>query len=119
MGVCEKIVSAFNNDTGSAGKKMINGPVQHFRALDLRFKEGHDGPDPIPEDIPNLTHMLVLHLNPVEHKLHRILPHLLLLNHPVHNDPAYGNPELVEPVDESGDHSDRKAFGQGNEKEGG
>jgi len=49
-------------------EKPVRQPAQHHRPLNLRFKEGNDGAHPIAEGLPDLLHVLVLHLYPVAHE---------------------------------------------------
>jgi len=63
--------------------------------------------------------MLFLHLDPVLDKLNCVCPGLFLLNQSVDNNAPYGDPEFVEPVDESRNNGDGEALRQGNKEEGG
>src|SRR4030043_585985 len=97
---------------------MFDQSIQHFCSLHLCFEEGHNRPHPISKYLPDLFHMFILHLNPVEDELHGIFSDLILLNHPIDHNTPYGNPKFMEPIDESRDDSNGKAFRQGDKKEG-
>jgi len=104
------------SDSGS--KETFNRSVQHLRSLNLRFKERDDCPDPVSKDLPDLGHVFILHLDPIENEFYRILPNLFLLNHTVDNDTPDWNPEFMKPIDETRDDGDWKAFRQCHEEEG-
>ena len=98
-------------------EEVVDRPVEHFRTFDLRLEERQDRPDAVAEDLPDLLHVLLLHLYPVLDEFDRVRAGLLLLDQTVDDDAPHGDPEFVEPVDEAGDDGDGEALRERDEKE--
>jgi len=47
---------------------MIDHAVDHLGAFYFSFEERYHGPYPVAEDLPDLFHVFILHLDPVENK---------------------------------------------------
>ena len=101
----------------SSDKEAVGQPAQHGRPLNFRLKEGNDGADPVAEGLPDLLHVLILHLHPVADELRGIGFDGLLLDQAIDHHATNRNPEVMEPIDESGNDRDRQAFRQRNEEE--
>ena len=100
-------------------KHKFNHPVQHRCSLNLGFKERYYRPHFVSKDIPDFFHMPFLHLNTVSHEFCGISAHLVLLDDAVDQHAPNRYPEFIKPIDETGDHRDRKGLGQGGKKESG
>src|SRR5439155_308443 len=71
------------------------------------------------ELVPDGLHVLVLHRQPIADELGAVAADHRAVDPHVDQHPADRDAELVEPVDEAGDHRDRQRLGQGDEEEGG
>ena len=69
------------------GKEVFGRFIEHYRPLNLCLKKGNDGPDSIPEGLPDLLHIIILHLHAIADEFRRVGRHRLLLDQPVDDHP--------------------------------
>src|SRR5271169_4667940 len=90
--------------------------LEHRDAADLRLVERHNGADAAVELLPDGFHVLVLHRDAVLHEVGGVWSDGGLVDQHVDEHAAHRNPEVVEPLDESGDDGDGQRLGQGDEE---